>query len=90
MEFKIPPIEYECRLKTKNNFKRNWNDRNIVVHSEKFYLSQLLGIKAVHQNRSISILHLLIQIMDCEIISLASLIENQRITKRVSSLSVFK
>jgi len=83
MKYTIQHIEDEDSQKILNIINRFWNEAFVVIHGKIFYPTQLLGIKAVHKDRIIGILHYLIQDDICEIVTLASLSESQGIGKKL-------
>jgi N-acetylglutamate synthase-like GNAT family acetyltransferase len=58
---------------------RLWGDTLIIVHGDVFNIADLPGLKAVIENQIAGILHYQISDQDCEILTLASLIEGQGI-----------
>ncbi len=77
MTFQIASINKQDQneiLKIVANF---WGDETIICHNEIFHTSDLEGLKAVDKNKIIGILHYRITDDTCEILTLASLRENQ-------------
>ena len=58
---------------------RLWGDAIMVVHGDVFHIADLLGLKAVIEDQIVGILHYHIRDRECEILTLASLIEGQGI-----------
>jgi ribosomal protein S18 acetylase RimI-like enzyme len=58
---------------------RLWGDATIVVHGDFFRAADLPGLKAVLEDQIVGILHYRIEGKECEILSLASLVEGQGI-----------
>ncbi|MBW6465803.1 MAG: GNAT family N-acetyltransferase [Brevefilum sp.] len=58
---------------------RLWGDATIVVHGEFFYVADLPGLKAILEDQIVGILHYRIEGKECEILTLASLVEGQGI-----------
>jgi GNAT superfamily N-acetyltransferase len=56
-----------------------WGDTFVVVHGDIFHIADLPGLKAVIEDQIVGILHYQIRDRDCEILTLASLIEGQGI-----------
>lgn len=58
---------------------RLWGDAIIVVHGDVIHIADQPGLKAVIEDQIIGILHYQIKDSECEILTLASLIEGQGI-----------
>jgi ribosomal protein S18 acetylase RimI-like enzyme len=56
-----------------------WGDTFVVVHGDSFHIADLPGLKAVIEDQIVGILHYQIRDRECEILTLASLIEGQGI-----------
>lgn len=79
MTFEIAHIEKNDRSQVKQIVAEHWGDETIVVHNDTFHACQLDGLKAVEENKIIGILHYQMISSTCEILTLASLQENQGI-----------
>lgn len=79
MTFEIAHIEKNDRSQVKQIVAEHWGDETIVVHNDIFHAGELDGFKAVEENRIIGILHYRMIGSTCEILTLASLQENQGI-----------
>ena len=56
-----------------------WGDPVMVVHGDVFHIADLPGLKAVIEDQIVGILHYQLLEQECEILTLASLIEGQGI-----------
>jgi GNAT superfamily N-acetyltransferase len=58
---------------------RLWGDTILVVHGDVFRIAELSGLKAVLEDHIVGILHYQIRDQECEVLTLASLVEGQGI-----------
>jgi len=75
MQFQINPIEIKDQVQVSEIVRQFWEDTTVVEHGAIFDTQKLSGIKAVVENQVIGILHYMIKLPVCEIITLASLHE---------------
>lgn len=79
MSFKITKITTDDLEEVLKIVKEYWGDQMIISQGQVFDAAKLEGLKAVEQNRVVGILHYEIQDNNCEILTLASLMEGQGI-----------
>lgn len=58
---------------------RLWGDAIVVVHGDVFHIADQQGLKAILEDQIVGILHYQIRDQECEILTLASLVEGQGI-----------
>ena len=79
MTFEIAPIEKKDHDQVLEIVTEFWGDKTIVVHNDLFHADELDSLKIVEDKRIIGILHYRMIGSTCEILTLASLQENQGI-----------
>ena len=77
MTLKIKVIQSKDRPFISEIVKKLWGDEIIIVHGEIFQTSTLDGLKALLNDQIIGFLHYQCRTDECEIITLASLVEGQ-------------
>lgn len=58
---------------------RLWGEAIMVIHGDVFHIADLQGLKVVIEDQIVGILHYQIRYRECEILTLASLVEGQGI-----------
>jgi ribosomal protein S18 acetylase RimI-like enzyme len=79
MTLEIKHIQTDDREQVQQIVTHFWADEIMVVRGEIFHTADLPGLKAVRNDRIVGILHYQISGQECEILTLASLQENQSI-----------